>query len=115
MYQWKTRANVRDIGVERDLRRSKSRIQSIDINTDINWVLQSNTILDFLDDSLGTNGINLSGLNNLETAVSVVLIITGTTQCCADTSVDVAMISEKSFLRCVPEVSSVVDCCLLAG
>jgi len=88
--------------------RAKGRIQCVDINADIDRVFQPNTLFDFLDDSLSTNGVDLSGLHNFKSAVAVVLVITGTTQGGANTSVDIAVGAKKTLLSSMIEIGSYI-------
>lgn len=75
----------------------------------------SDTIMDLLDDTLGPDGINFSGLRNLETAVPIILIIGESGECGSDSRMDVGVVAEQSFFRCMEEVGAVVDGGLLAG
>lgn len=94
---------------------SESRVQRIDINGEIDWILMSDTIMDLLDDSLRTNGINLTSLRDLEATVPIVLIIGKTGKSGADSSVHVRIIAKQTFLMRMEEVRAVVDRSLLTG
>jgi hypothetical protein len=85
------------------------RIESVNINGEVNGFGSTNTISDFLNDTIHTNGINLSGLDDLEATVSVIFIITRTTQSGSDTGMDVSVISEQPLLRGMVKVCSMVD------
>ena len=54
------------------------RIQSIDINTQIYRFCHADSIPDLLDDTLRSNGVDFSSLDDLETAVAIVVIIAKT-------------------------------------
>lgn len=95
--------------------RLTSWIKSINVDGQIDWLLKTNTISDLLDDTIHADGINLSGLNNLKSTVSVVLIITGSAQGCANSRMDVCIVGKKSLLSSVIEVCTVVDTRDLAG
>lgn len=65
--------------------------------------------MDLLDDSLSADGVDLAGLDNLETAVSVVVVVGQSRQRRADAGVDVGVIAHKTLLCGVVEVGTVVD------
>lgn len=71
-----------------------SRIQSIDVQTQINWVLSAHTIPNLLDDTIRPDGIDLAGLDDLEPAISVVFVVTRSAQCSSDPRVDVGVVLE---------------------
>jgi hypothetical protein len=56
-----------------------------------------------------TDGVDLTGLDNLEAAVSVIFIVRGSRQRSADTRVNVAVVPQQTFLCRMEEVSSVID------
>lgn len=56
-----------------------------------------------------TNGVNLTGLNNLETNVAVVLIVRRTRKSGTDTSVDVRVVPQKTLHGSMVEIGTVVD------
>jgi len=85
------------------------RIQRIDIERQVDGVRGTNPIQDPLDDAVGANGVDLAGLDDLEAAIAIVLVVTWPAECCADSCVDVAVVPEQAFLRRVVEVCSVVD------
>jgi hypothetical protein len=89
-------------------------VQGINVERQIYWFRCTNTVTNFLDDSVHANGINLASLHNFEAAVSVVLIITWATQSCADASVDVGVIRKQALLRSVVEICTMVDTCNFA-
>lgn len=90
-------------------------VKSIDIDTQIYWVLRSNPVPDLLDDTFSADGVNLPSLRNLEATVAVIFIVRWTRQRRADAGVDVRVVGEKTFLRGVEEISTVVDTGLIAG
>ena len=92
-----------------------SWIEGVDVKREVDGVGSTNTILDLLDDAVNTNGIDLTRLDNLKAAVSIILIITWTAQSRADTSVDVGVVGEQTFLSSVVEVCTVVDAGDFAG
>lgn len=107
-----TRGNERE---EKGKRGLTSRIESVDIKREVNWLSSSNPRLDLLDDTGGSNSINLSRFNNLKATVSIILIITGPAQSGANTSMDISVIGEQAFLCSVVEVSAMVDAGDFAG
>lgn len=54
---------------------SESGIKSVDVDTQIHRIGRADSILDLLDDAFGTNLIDLASFNNLETAVTIVLVV----------------------------------------
>lgn len=84
-------------------------IKSVDVNGQIHRLGSSNSLVDLLDDAIHANCINLSGLHNLKPAVSIIFIVARTAQRGTDTSVDVSIVGEQSFLRSMVEVCAVVD------
>lgn len=69
----------------------------------------TNSVVDLLDDTFHTNSIDLSRLDDLKAAISIILVIAGTAQCRADTGMDVRVIGEQALLRRMVEVRAVVD------
>lgn len=65
------------------------RIQGVDIDTQVHGLLGAYSVLDLLDDAVNTNLVDLARLNDLETAVAVVVVVGGARQRGADTGVDV--------------------------
>lgn len=55
------------------------------------------------------DGVDLARLDDLESAVAVILVVRGTGERGADASVDVAVVGEEAFLAGVVEVRAVVD------
>lgn len=66
-----------------------SWVKCINVDAQIHRLGRANPLLDLLDDTVGTNLVNLSGLNNLEAAIAVVLVVGGSRQRRADAGVDV--------------------------
>lgn len=95
-------------------RRLTSRIEGINVDAKIYWLFGANAVLQLVDNTLHTNGVNLACFNDLEAAVAVVLVIGRTAESGTDTGVNVCVVGKKSFLGSVPEVSAVVDASLLA-
>lgn len=75
---------------------------------------RTNSVLDLLDNTLDTDRIDFSGFNNLETTVAIVVIVTGSTQCRTNTSMDIRVISQQALLRGMVEIRSVVNACHFA-
>jgi hypothetical protein len=92
-----------------------SRIQGIDIDAQVDGVLQPNPLPDLLDDSISADLVNLPRLDDLETAVAVVLVVRRAGKGGADTGVDVGVVFEEAFLRGVEEIGAVVDAGLFGG
>jgi hypothetical protein len=91
------------------------RIKSIDIDAEIYWFLGAYSVPDLLDDTVGTNLVNLAGLDNLETTIPIVLVVTWARERSADTRVDVSVVGEQTLLGSVVEICAVVDAGLLRG
>ena len=51
------------------------RIQGINIDTQIDGLLGSDSVLDLFDNAFGADGVDNTGLHNLEPAVAVVLVV----------------------------------------
>jgi hypothetical protein len=85
-----------------------SRIKSIDIDTQIHRLLRSDPVLDLLDDAISTDLVDLTCLDDLETAVAVVLIVRGAGERRADAGVDVGVVGQEAFLCGVEEIGAVV-------
>lgn len=73
----------------------------------------TDTLVNLLDDAFSANLVDSSCLDDLETNVSIIVIIGRSTQSGANTRMDVGVILEKTFHGCVIEVCSVVDACHL--
>lgn len=58
-----------------DVSEFTSRIQSININTQIHRLLSPDPIPDFLDNAICANFVDLPSLNNLESTVAIILIV----------------------------------------
>lgn len=89
--------------------RLTGRVKRIDVQTQVDWILSSNSVADLLDDSIDANGINLTRLHNLKSTVSVVFVIGRSTKSRADAGVDVGVILQQTLLRSMVEVGAVVD------
>ncbi len=86
-----------------------SWIKSINVDGQVDWFGSADTVFDLLDDSGHSDSINLSGLDNLKPTISVIFIVTGTTQSCSDTSMNVGIVGEQAFLGCMVEVGTMVN------
>ena len=86
-----------------------SRIQGIDIDGQVHRSVCTHAFPDLLDNSIRTNLVYVSGFDNLEATVSVILIIRRTAESCSNPSVDVGIIGQQTFLAGVVEVCAVVD------
>lgn len=89
--------------------RPTSRVKGIDVEGQVDRVLGTNPVDDLLDDAIGTDGVDLPRLHNLKAAVAVVVVVTGTREGGADTSVDVGVVAEQTLLGSMVEVGAVVD------
>lgn len=89
-------------------------IQSININTQIDRFLRADPLLDLPNDAVHANGVDLTCLDNFETAIAVILIVTWTGQRGTDTDMDVAVVCQQAVLRRMIKVCAMVDACLLA-
>ncbi len=90
-----------------------SRVQGIDVQREIHGLLSSNALSDLLDDTVGADCVDLTCLDDLKSAVAIVLVITRPAESGADAGVDVRVVSEQAFLRGVVEVGSMVYTCHL--
>lgn len=66
----------------------------------------TNTVVDLLDDTSSTNGVNLSGLDNLESDIAIVLIVGHARERCPDTCMDVCVILQQALHSRMVEVSA---------
>ena len=98
-----------------DTRILTSRIQSINIDTQIHRILGTNAVPDPLDNTISADLVNLARLDDFEATVAVVLIIGGTGKGRADAGVDVGVVFQKTFLRGMEEIGAVVDAGLFTG
>ena len=71
-----------------------SRIQRIDINTQIYWLLCSNSVPDLLDNACRADAVNLASFGNFEAAVAVVFVIAKTGQSGANAGMDVRVVGQ---------------------
>lgn len=67
-------------------------IKSVDVKRQVHWFGSSNTVLDLLDNTIHSNCVDFSCFHNLESAVSVILVITWSAQCGSNTSMNVGVI-----------------------
>ena len=98
---------------EKGTGRLTSRIKSININREIHWPLQPDSISNLLDNSFHPNRIYLPRLHDFKSAISIVVIVTQPAQRRAYASVDVGIIGQQPLLMRVVEVRSMIDGCLL--
>lgn len=66
----------------------------------------TNAIVDLLDDTSSTNGVNLPGFDNLESDVAVILIVGHARERCPDTCMDVCVILQQALHSRMVEVSA---------
>jgi hypothetical protein len=90
-------------------RKLTSRIQSINIQTQINRILRPHPLLYPVNNPLGPNDINFTGLDNLKPAIPIILIVARPAKRGANARVDIGVVAEEAFLRGVVEVRAVVD------
>lgn len=108
--------------------RGKGRVKGVNVNGEVDGVLVAykivrigvvgikaeglsltDTLVDLLDDALGANGVDLASLDNLESNVTVVVVVGETGQGSADTGVDVGVVAHQTLHGGVVEVSTVVN------
>ena len=92
-----------------------SRIQGIDVDTQIHGFRSPDSILDLLDDARHADRIDLPCLDDLEAAVSVVVVVGQAGKGGADAGVDVGVVGQQAFFVGVVEVRAVVDGGLFRG
>lgn len=110
-------ATALPLAMHRNLPKSSSRtsrVESIDVNTQVDGLRRANTVPDLPDDAMHTNRVNLACLDDLKPTVAVILVITGSGQGCPNPRVDIAIVGKQPFERCVVEISAVVNTSLLA-
>jgi hypothetical protein len=105
-----------------------SRVKSIDINGKVDRVLGADSVSDLLDDSVGsccmsafcsdashslewmlTDGVDFTSLDDLEAAITVVLIVRGSRKGRPDAGMDVGVVLQETFHGSMVEVGSVID------
>jgi hypothetical protein len=86
-----------------------SRIECVDVKRQVDRVLGTDSLDDLLDDTIRADLVDLTRLDDLESAVPVVLIVAGAAERRADASVDVGVVAQQALLRGVVEVGAVVD------
>lgn len=74
--------------------RRERRVQGIDIEGQVDGVGRADALDDLLDDALGADLVDLAGLDDLEAAVPVVLVVAGPAERGADARVDVGVVGE---------------------
>lgn len=92
-----------------------SRVKSVDVDAEVDGLLGTDPFLDLLDDTVSTNLVDFTCLDDLETAVAVVFVVGRSGKSCTDSSMDVGVVGKKTFLSSVEEVSAVVDGGLVTG
>jgi hypothetical protein len=85
------------------------RVQSVNIQGEIYWLSSSNSIQDPLYNSINADSINLSRLNDLKATVTIIIVVTGPTQFGANSSMNVGVVGQETFLGSVIEVRAVVN------
>jgi NAD-specific glutamate dehydrogenase len=76
--------------------------------------LLTNAIMDLLDDTSGTNRVNLPGLDNLESDIAVIVVVTQPAERSANARVDVGVIFQQTLHGRMVEVGAMVDASNLA-
>ena len=66
----------------------------------------TDTVVDLLDDTGGTNGVDLSGLDDLESDIAIVLIVGHAGQGCTDASMNIRVVLQQALHGRVVEVSA---------
>lgn len=66
----------------------------------------TNAIVDLLDDTSSTNGVDLSGLNNLESDIAIVLIVGHARKRGPDACMDICVVLQETLHGCVVEVGA---------
>ena len=103
------------MGKRKEERRHTSRVQRIDINTQIHWLLCPNSIPDLLDNARRADAVDFASFRNLKAAIAVVFVIAGTGQSGANAGVDVGVVGQQALFMSMVEVGAVVDGGLFAG
>jgi hypothetical protein len=87
----------------------EGRVEGIDVEGQIDGVCGPDAVDDLFDDAAGADGVDLAGLDDLEAAVPVVLVVAGPAQRRPDPRVDVGVVGQQPLLGRVVEVRPVVD------
>lgn len=86
-----------------------SRVQCINIQTEVDRVLRAHALANLLDNAIGSDGVDLARLNDLEAAVAIVLVVRGAAERRANAGVDVGVVAKETLHCGVVEVGAVVD------
>lgn len=73
------------------------------------------TVPDLLDNAINADSIDLTGLHDGEANVAIIVVIAKTRESRTDTGVDVGVVFQQAFHRCMVEVRAVVNAGDLAG
>ena len=101
--------------LRRARRRGEGRIQGVDIDAEVDRFGGPDTLPDLADDALGADAVDFAGLDNLEAAVAVVVVVAEAAEGGADPGMDVAVVGEETFFVRVVEVCPVIDGGLFGG
>ena len=71
-----------------------SRVQRIDVNTQIHWLRCPNSISDLLDDARRADAVDFASFGNLKAAVAVIFVVAETGQSSANASVDIRVVGQ---------------------
>ena len=89
------------------------RIQGVNINTQIHGLRGSDSIPDLPDDPVHADGVYLPGLDDLETAVAVILIVRWPGESGSDPGMYIRIVRQETFLARMIEIGTVIDTGLL--
>lgn len=97
-----------------ETQRLTGRIQSVNVDAEIDGFAGTDPISDFLDNASCSNRVDLTCLDDLESAVAVVVVITEAGQGGANTRMNIGVVGQQAFSMRVEEIGAVVDGGLLA-
>lgn len=87
----------------------KGRVKRVNVDRQVHGSRGTDTVHNLLNDPRCANGVDLSGFDNLESAVAVVVVIAGSTEGGPDAGVDVGIVDQEALHGGVVEVCAVVD------
>ena len=85
------------------------RIKGVNVDAEIDGFAGTDPISDFLDNASRPDRVDLSRLDDLESAIAVIVVIAGAGQGGANAGVNIGIIGQKAFSVRVEEISAVID------
>lgn len=96
------------------MERLTRRIKSVNVDAKIDGFAGTDPISDFIDNTSRPNRVDLARLDDLESAVAVVVVIAEAGQGGTNAGVNIGIVGQKAFPVRVEEIGAVIDGSLLA-